>query len=345
MTTHNIPTLGRVETVPIREVWSSEPYAFDPWLAQPENLQFLAETLGLPGLEIVQAQHPVGPFYADLVCRVIDSDHVVLIENQLDQADHRHLGQVLTYAPHVDAKTCVWVAEKIRDEHRAAVDWLNRITSEGYAFFGVEVRAVRIGDSRPAPLFDVVAKPNNWSKITSSTQPDAYLGSDRAEHVEYWSGLHARLLSQGGPVRKVASDLKQPTYWAPIANSGRAYIWAYRSTGKKPYVVAGVSLYNAGASETWRALKEREADYSTSFQETLRWLFNTKQTAFHIQTEQRVIKLDASNWPAQHEWLADRMIRFDKLFSSDIQRLINDFNRTAPSDRGAPDRQDPASST
>jgi Domain of unknown function (DUF4268) len=326
MSSHAIPTLGRLETIPIREVWTSEPYAFDPWLMQPENLQFLAESLGIPGLELVQAQQPIGPFAADLVCRIIDSDTIVLIENQLDQADHRHLGQVLTYVPHVDARLCVWVAEKIRDEHRAAVDWLNRITGEGYAFFGVEVRAVRIGDSLPAPLFEVVAKPNDWSKIITPAQPAASLSDSAASNIAYWQEFHRLLTAMNGPLRKASTDLKDVTYWAPIANSGRAYIWAYRSHGRKPYVVAGISLYNAGASEVWHGLKADASTYEQAFGEHLRWHANKTGTAFHIQTDDRPAALETENWPSQHQWLADRMVRFENLFSVQIKQLIDCFD-------------------
>jgi hypothetical protein len=327
MSSHDIPILGRLEAVPLREVWTSEPYAFDPWLIQPENLQFLAESIGLPGLELVQAQQPIGPFYADIVCRTIDTNQVVLIENQLDQADHRHLGQVLTYAPHVDAKICVWVAERIRDEHRAAVDWLNRITGEGYAFFGVEVRAVRIGNSLPAPLYEVVAKPNDWSKITPSTQqPSGPLRDTAESNLRYWPGLHQRLIEMNGPTRRVASELKDVTYWAPIANSGRAYIWAFRSHSRKPYVNAGISLYNAGASEVWHALKADEAHYGQCFAEPIKWSSNKIGTAFHIQTESRPASLEPDDWTAQHEWLAERMVKFNQVFSERIKRLIDDFD-------------------
>lgn len=327
MAAHSIPSLGRLQAVPLKEVWTSEPYAFDPWLIQPENLQFLAESIGLPGLELVRAQQPVGPFYADIVCKVIDSGDVVLIENQLDQADHRHLGQVLTYAPHVDAKICVWVAERIRDEHRAAVDWLNRITGEGYAFFGVEVRAVRIGDSLPAPLFEVVAKPNEWSKITTSVQGPAGSSPDSAaSNLEYWPGLHQLLAQLGGPMRKVTTELRDVTYWAPIANSGRAYIWAFRSHSRNPYVNAGISLYNAGASAVWHKLKCEQQVYDARFGEPLRWHHNKLGTAFHIQTESRPSSLDESDWAEQHRWLVEKMMKFDAVFSSEIKSLIAAFD-------------------
>jgi hypothetical protein len=310
--THVIPRLGRVRPVPLREVWTSEPYSFDPWLMQPENLQFLAESLGLPGLEVITAQQQIGPFFADIVCKIVDTDHVVLIENQLDQADHRHLGQVLTYAPHVDAKICVWVAERIRDEHRAAVDWLNRITGEGYGFFGVEVQAVRIADSMPAPLFNVVARPNDFSKIVPLTQ-DTMVGNDKSDNARYWARLHEKLIERAGPIRRVASELKNDTYWAPIAESGRAYIWAFRSRSKNPYVSVGLSLYNEGAVSIGERLAERQARFETELGELLEWYANKPGTAYHAVFPLRYGSLKSEEWPAQHEWLVERMLRLQKV--------------------------------
>jgi hypothetical protein len=327
MTAATIPQLGRLKSVDLRSVWPSEPHSFDPWLCQPENLQFLAESLGLPGLELVHTQHPVGPFFADIVARIIGTDHLVLIENQLDQADHRHLGQVLTYAPHLDARICVWVARDIRDEHRAAIDWLNRITAEGYAFFAVEVRAVQIGDSMPAPLFDVVARPNEWARmLTSSTAAGEPLSHQAQDNIEYWEKLHQLIVDGGGPTRQVSKPLKDVTYWAPVASGGRAYIWAFRSTGKKPYVSAGISFYNAGAAQVWEKLHAREEEFNGRFGEVLRWHTNKARTAFHIQCASRPGSLEPQDWPSQHQWLAERMVRFDQAFGDAVKHLFLDFD-------------------
>jgi hypothetical protein len=88
----------------------------------------------------------------------------VLIENQLGRTDHTHLGQLLTYAAGLEAVTIVWIAQPITDEHRAALTWLNEITDERFRFFGLEIEAWRIGDSPPAPKFNVVVKPNDWTR-------------------------------------------------------------------------------------------------------------------------------------------------------------------------------------
>ena len=63
----------------------------------------------------------------------------MLIENQLERTDHKRLGQLLTYAAGLNAVTIVWIANRFTDEHRAAIDWLNDITSGEFHFFGLEI--------------------------------------------------------------------------------------------------------------------------------------------------------------------------------------------------------------
>ena len=88
-------TLGRLSRVDLRDIWTREATEFTPWLAQPENLFVLAETLGID-LELEAQEKAVGPFRADVLCKDIGTDSWVLIENQLERTDHNHLGQLLT---------------------------------------------------------------------------------------------------------------------------------------------------------------------------------------------------------------------------------------------------------
>ena len=136
--TPSIRQLGRLERADLRSVWSSESDDFTPWLAEPENLRLLGETIGIE-LELEAIEKDVGPFRADILCKNVVTDHWVLIENQLERTNHVHLGQVLTYAAGLGAVTIVWIASKFTDEHRAALDWLNDITGTDIVFFGLEV--------------------------------------------------------------------------------------------------------------------------------------------------------------------------------------------------------------
>ena len=144
--------LAKLERVDLRKAWESEPADFTPWLAKEENLALLGETLGMT-LVLEAQEKDVGPFRADILCKEPQTDQWVLIENQLEQTDHLHLGQIITYAAGLNAVTVIWIAARLTEEHRAALDWLNEITSEGTNFFGVEVELYRIADSPIAPPF------------------------------------------------------------------------------------------------------------------------------------------------------------------------------------------------
>ena len=197
-TPKNLSTLTRV---PLREAWKHEAGEFTPWLAQPENLERLADELGLGELVCVATEHRIGDFKLDMLCN--DGTDQIIVENQLEETDHKHLGQLISYAAGVEAKKVIWIAESFRPEHMAALRFLNENTTEDLAFFGVQVELWRIGDSALAPKFEIIVKPDNWSK-SSREQAKAITDASPARQLklQFWQALHARL-SQVAPQIKM----------------------------------------------------------------------------------------------------------------------------------------------
>jgi|688.fasta_scaffold80395_2 hypothetical protein len=165
----NIEKLGTLVQVELRDIWKKEDTDFTPWLARPENILAVGNAIGIE-LEVQGEEHPIGPFKADIYCTDTADDSAVLIENQLERTDHTHLGQLLTYAAGLDAVTIVWIAKKFADEHRAALDWLNSRTDGGMNFFGLEIELWRVDDSKIAPKFNVVCRPNDWVKSAGKSK-------------------------------------------------------------------------------------------------------------------------------------------------------------------------------
>ena len=153
--------LGTLIKVDVREAWPDEAQDFTPWLA--DNLQRLAEVLRID-LELEDTEVHVQEFQADIVARVPQDGSVALIENQLEQSDHRHLGQIMTYLAGTGAQTVVWIASGFSPAHLSAVRWLNENTVDPFAFFAVRLGVVRIGDSLRAPTFEVLEQPNEWDR-------------------------------------------------------------------------------------------------------------------------------------------------------------------------------------
>jgi len=203
-------TLSRLVSVPLREVWAHESNDFTPWLADEENLSLLADTLNLGPLQLQGTEVAVGNFFIDILARDIGGA-VVVIENQFGPTDHTHLGQILTYIAGQDGRaTIIWIAETFREEHRAAIDWLNASTIAGFDFFAVEIEALRIGTSAPARRFNVVAKPNDWSRGVVRASREAQLDDRARAYISYWSGFAAYLRDQKSSFRITTPP---PRHW------------------------------------------------------------------------------------------------------------------------------------
>ena len=128
--------LGEIREVRLRDIWPREAGNFTPWLAK--NLKPLGDSLGLE-LELVEVEASSGAFSLDILAKCTADDEMVAIENQLEQTNHNHLGQLITYAAGHEAGYVVWVASRFRPEHRAAIEWLNGLAPGKVWFYAVEV--------------------------------------------------------------------------------------------------------------------------------------------------------------------------------------------------------------
>jgi len=208
--------LSKITKVDLRDCWQSEAGDFTPWLASEENIALLADALGMNELEVKGQEEHVGPFRADILCVDPGTDKYVLIENQLEKTDHNHLGQIMTYAAGLDAVTIIWIAEHFTEEHRAAIDWLNRITDKEFNFFGVEIELIKIGDSPAAPIFNVIAKPNGWSKdVRSSQASKEELSEGQTFKYEFWSAFCEYMRNNPSKLFKTQSPTHH--HWTNIA--------------------------------------------------------------------------------------------------------------------------------
>lgn len=297
--------LARLERVTLRTAWPNEATNFTPWLAEKVNLDLLAEKIGIP-LQLEAVEKEVGTFYADILAKEPDTERWVLIENQVTPTDHSHLGQLLTYAAGLDAHTIVWIAENFREEHRAAIDFLNRATTEDFAFFGVQVELYKIGDSLLAPDFLVVAKPNDWSKRTQTAKQAA--GGDEKEFQrlwkEYWGALVMKAkgrypaLAEREPYRGNWQTFETLRGGNPSFALNATFPWD-KSLRLEIYID------KSQAKTAFKILHEQKDEIEKAFGQPLSWEeLPDKQASrieFYMPGDEK--SRDHREWNAQHEWL------------------------------------------
>lgn len=312
--------LGRLHRVELRDIWQSEAQDFTPWLAREDNLALLAETLGID-LELEAVEQNVGPFRADILCKDTLSDRWVLVENQLERTDHTHLGQLMTYAAGLDAVTIVWIAARVADEHRAAMDWLNEITDAEVRFFALEVELWRIGDSPAAPKFNVVSKPNDWSRSTSAAKKSVESAPPTAsqqELLEYWVAFEDLLSRTSRRVRPVKP---LPQNWL-VHGIGKASVTLNCSINRREnWIRAEVYLTGQRAKNYFFFLKQDKGDIERELGETLVWYEDAaKDRRIHL-TRTYPDVTDRGTWEDQHRWLAQALDKLHRVFHERVRKL------------------------
>lgn len=108
--------IGKIERVPLREIWKHEAYDFTTWLS--ENISIIDEAIGI-SLSNPESEQSAGSFSIDIVAED-ESGNPVIIENQLEKTNHDHLGKLITYLTAIEAKMPIWIAAEPRPEHRRA---------------------------------------------------------------------------------------------------------------------------------------------------------------------------------------------------------------------------------
>ena len=293
-----MPNLGSLTMGDIREIWGSEDDHFTPWLS--ENLILLSQILNM-NLESVGQQIRVGRYKCDLLCRDTVGNSYVVIENQLEQFDHDHLGKALVYTAGLNARTVIWIAEDFTNEHRKTLDWLNENTHDCIQFFGVKLEVIQIDDSRYAPKFNIIVKPNNWMPTTNAywNNFNHYLERHGSSlDVLNWEGSTDYL---GFYLGYGENNGEHPDYW----------IAAGRSNG---FIAASFCIKDSlqGIRQWFTENEQRVSErFSEEFEEEPQWPSGLRYIV--VQVSRRLdnqIEQDG-----EFKWLRERLERLEGLFN------------------------------
>ena len=313
--------LARIERVDLREIWPNEAVDFTPWLA--DNLSQLGAALGLD-LEFQEKEASVGGYSLDVLARDIGSDGEVVIENQLGTTNHRHLGQLLTYAAGFDAKVAVWIASKFREEHREALDLLNRRTGEDTQFFGVEVELWKIDGSRPAPSLKLVAYPNEWRKQGAGGAQGAQRVSDRGERYRaFFQPLVAVLRDKHGFTnRRQVGTRSWSSFSAGVSGGGVTYNASFAQGGR-----ARVQVYIDNGDVEWNEelfdrLEEGKEEIESKIEGEFEWQRLDNRRACRISAVRPgSIDEDEETLKEIRSWMVDRLLKFKEVFGPRLDEL------------------------
>ena len=320
--------LGIIEKVDVRTVWQHEASDFTPWLA--DNLDMLGDTLGVE-LELDRLEASVGGFSLDILARDANDRSAVVIENQFGTTDHSHLGQLLAYAAGFDAAKIIWVTEDFRDEHRVALDWLNRRTDEDIQFFGVVVELWKIDGSLPAPRFNLIVSPQpRKARISTTVNSPTNSGDDLTDsqkrRVQFWRPLLENLNAEHGwNVRTHNSD-----NWfdagVGVRNFGRTMRFA---PNRKARVQIRIDSGDKGWNETaFDLLERRRDDIEAEMGEEMVWDRNERARVSHISVERDgTINDSEEDLKEIRRWMISNVEKITDVFLPHMKDVSDEMRR------------------
>jgi len=307
--------IGKLQRVPLREVWKHEALDFTKWLE--ENIDVLNELLDISLLS-AERERSAGTFSVDLVAED-ELGGLVIIENQLGKSDHDHLGKIITYLTVMDAKTAIWIVSDPRPEHVQAITWLNE--SGSASFYLLKLEAVKIGDSPPAPLLTAIVGPSPESQEAGESKKEFAERYDIRKR--FWTGLLEKAKART-KLHANISPSRDSWVGAGAGISGLSYNYVIRQHD------ANVELYidrgKDSETENKRIFDQIEKSRETvekAFGEPILWerLDGKRACRIKYESETGGYRDDEVKWPEIQDAMIDAMVRLEQALRPHIAKL------------------------
>ena len=298
--------ISRLEYINIRDIWQHEATDFTVWLA--DNIDYINETLGVT-LNVLETEKQVGSFNVDIYCED-EQGSSVIIENQLEKTDHSHLGQILTYAVGIDAKTIIWISPNPRVEHVEVIEWLNEVTPVDMSRYILKIEAVKIDDSPIAPLFSIVAGPSQERKATGEVKKD--VAERHLKRIQFWEGLLPILNDKTNLFKNISPSSDN---WLS-AGTGMGGIYYQVVIRKDDASIKLIIDKNKELNKKiFDCLYEKKDEVEKAFGSEINWKRMDNQVSSRIEHDMDCCGLDdESTWDKGYEIIADTLIKWDKAF-------------------------------
>jgi hypothetical protein len=308
--------LGKLVKVDLRSVWKHEATDFSAWLVKPENLDVLAEQLGID-IEPIGTEVSVGRFKIDILAKEPNTNEQIIIENQLEPTNHDHLGKVITYAAGIDAKYLIWIVKDVLPEHLKAIEWLNEHLDDSIRCFLIRIEVWQIGDSKPAPRFEIISVKNDWVASIKKATSSNGLSPLQVKQFDFWAAFNDYLLLKDPTLKHHKAA---PQHWMTFSMGNYlAHIAVTINTVKNRL---GTELYISDNKTFYSYLRDNEDELLSAYDTQIDWFEANIASGFRIFYSVDDV-FNESRKNEYFEWLYETILKFKKVVSPYIQEFKN----------------------
>ena len=312
--------------VNLREVWPHEAHHFTHWVAD-EGLELLSEEIGLKGIiEPVCEVQIVGNKRIDIVAKEKESGKEVIIENQLEATNHDHLGKIVTYAAsRQEAAIVIWIVAKATDEHRKAVEWLNRRTDNNIDFYLVEIQLWKIEQSHLLPRFNVIERPAPKEIFRELSESDKFFVNFWTEFNRYADSIPHKFFSPENFNAK-RKPYPQGSYDLHVNGFKNAYVFYVLLKSKKS-VKCGI--YLPDDKDLFLRLKANSQEIANAFGSEVEWNYGSKKASSVCVSRECNDLEGTDSQNILFEWMCETALKWKDFMVEncrDMSRLIQDLS-------------------
>src|SRR5262249_13561114 len=154
---------------------------------------------------------------------------------------------------------------------------------EKFNFFGLEIEAWKIDNSPVAPKFNVISKPNGWTKTVAETAKSFEAGTItevKQLQREYWEDLGEMVERQS---KVLKAQKAQPQHWANFAIGNSTAHLAALLNSKQKRIGVQLLLKPPNAKALFDSLTTQKQDIEQELGHELVWdrLPNAKES--HVE--------------------------------------------------------------
>lgn len=301
--------LGTIERITdLRTIWKHEALDFTKWLAEESNLDLLSEAVEIDiSLDELELESAVGNFSVDIYASEETTGRKIIIENQLEDTDHDHLGKIITYASGKNAEVVIWIVKHARDEHRQAIEWLNQHTDENIGFFLVEIELWKIDNSAPAVKFNVVERPNDWAKTIKNKAP---MTETKQLQLEYWQRFSEYAMNNNNFKKEFTTQKPLAQNWCNLSIGTSKYNIVLRVGYQKKRT--SVEIYIKDNKEIFEQFKENTTEIQEILGNSVDWIEANKDCRILI-TKNFDVKNKADEWEQSFAWQCETALKFKEV--------------------------------